>query len=162
MKIEVSSKKEPLSYHLKNMDVFFSLSEKDVMMLKGYTSGRWGTYMIDATGTNLKCNTKVSNLRKLATLNEIVDKACEILMIPKAVLMSNSRADRLPEKRALVYKIANKEHRHSLVSIGRYFGKDHSTIISGINRITDLMLTDKTVKQTYELVHEAIKQDFGL
>jgi chromosomal replication initiation ATPase DnaA len=162
MTLEVKSTKEPLSYHLKNMDVFFSLSEKDVMMLKGYTSGRWGSYTIDTTGTNLKYKTRVETFKHPATLDEIVDKACEVLLIPKDVLMAESRANRLPEKRALIYKIANREHRHTLISIGKYFGKHHSSIIHGINTINDLMLTDKNVKQTYEVVHEAIKQEFGL
>lgn len=159
---DIISQTKPLNYHIKNIEVFFNLSESDIMLLKSYVKGVHGKMIIDISGTSLKYKQQLITNDYLVSIDDVTNKACEVLQTSKELLMSKSRANRLPEKRALIYKIANKEFKHTKLRIGKYFSRDHSTVISGINKINDLIDVDKNMKDTYHILYEAIKTEFSV
>jgi chromosomal replication initiation ATPase DnaA len=151
------SLKKPLDYHLNNIDIFYSLSERDVISLKRYVNGMTGRYELIVESNKIKFDYKMKNRDYILPLDEITTYACNLFGIDKNVLMSRDKSDKLPDMRAFIYKLANSEFRHSKIGIGRFFDRDHSSVIHGIKRITDIIDTEPTARHTYEELIKFVK-----
>lgn len=67
-----------------------------------------------------------------ATLHAVVANVAKSEGIPLAILLGRGRNKRIAKVRAEAYAIAQR-HGFSSVDIGRYFGRDHSTVLQTIS-----------------------------
>ena len=63
--------KKPLDYHTKNIDVFYSLSENDVITLKRYVRGLSGRYEMIIDSSKIKFKNKMNNMDYIITLDDV-------------------------------------------------------------------------------------------
>ena len=61
----------------------------------------------------------------------IIDAVCAVYELPRATVLSKSRGLRIYEARATIFTMVRKRLGWSYPEIGRYFGRDHSTIMHG-------------------------------
>ena len=154
--------KKPLDYHTKNIDVFYSLSENDVITLKRYVRGLSGRYEMIIDSSKIKFKNKMNNMDYIITLDDIVKYSCELYNINVETLKSRSAEGKLPDLRAFIYKLANSEFKYSKNSIGRFFGRNHASIINGINKITDIIDTEKSAREVYEALNRHVKNSANI
>lgn len=154
--------KKPLDYHTKNIDVFYSLSENDVITLKRYVRGLSGRYEMIIDSNRIKFENKMRNIDYILSLDEITNYACNLFMIDKSLLMSKSKEGKLPDLRNFIYKLANAEFKHSKIGIGRFFSRDHSTVIHGIKKITDIIDTETSAREVYEALNRHVKNSANI
>ena len=73
----------------------------------------------------------ISNITSRATVRQIAQQVCEVTGANYAAIMGPNRAAHLCRVREVIYYIATREG-FSLPQIGRVFGRDHTTILSGL------------------------------
>lgn len=93
----------------------------------------------------------VNNIENLAPIVrrtlESVSRATNIMI---SDITKKSRKRELVEARQMCYSILKSNTRMSLVDIGLIFGgKDHTSIIHGLQTHNDLLKTDKKYKESY-------------
>ncbi len=69
-------------------------------------------------------------------LGDIVRATCEHFGLPRHDLLSPAFPQRLARPRQLAMFIAREKTALSLQKIGRYFDRDHSTVLYAIRRVT--------------------------
>jgi hypothetical protein len=78
----------------------------------------------------------------------------------KKGLASKDRYRNIVELRCIFFFIA-RSMRYNLKPLGDYMGgRDHTTVIHGINTFRDLYETDPTFRSKYYLIINQIKQDY--
>lgn len=148
--------KQPLEYHLKNMDVFYALSYSDIKLLREYVSAKYNGLVLNSdnklklygvTNTHLH---RILTMRNETLLPTVFKLCCRFFGYGEDIVRSKCRKNEHVEIRSFYYKYAYNELKCSYKSIGRVVNnRDHSTVISGINRIDDLMDTDRTYIAKY-------------
>lgn len=148
--------KQPLEYHLKNMDVFYALSYSDIKLLREYVSAKYNGLILTPAGDLKLYGITNTHLHKSITMNNkqllpLVFKLCaRFFGQNEDSAKSKSRKREFVEVRMYYYKYAYNELKCSYKSIGEVVnGRDHSTVISGINELEDLMDTDRTCIAKY-------------
>lgn len=68
-------------------------------------------------------------------MDEIVEIICLYYKIEPSLLKSKSRKKEIVKARSICYFFIKKNMKLSYESIGNYFGKDHGTIINGVNKV---------------------------
>jgi len=154
--------KKPLDYHTKNIDIFYSLSENDVITLRRYVRGLSGRYEMIIDSNRIKFKNKMNNMDYIISLDDIVKYSCELYGIEVKELKSRSAAGKLPDLRAFVYKLANSEFKYSKKSIGRYFDRDHSSVIFGINKISGIIDVETSAREVYEALNRHVKNSANI
>ena len=94
----------------------------------------------------------------IPTFYNILDEVCRYYEIERTELVSDRRHKEVCLARQVVMYLAKELTRHSLPSIGRRLGgKDHTTVLHGIRRITALLASN------YELAHDIqrLRASFG-
>lgn len=71
----------------------------------------------------------------------------EELCVPLLDMQSISRKKELVNARQIAMYLMKQRRAGSLVSIGRYFNRDHSTVIYAVQTVNDLMDTEKAYKK---------------
>lgn len=84
----------------------------------------------------------------------IVDAVCDKMKIPIELFMSKSRPAYLSEARFVAYYLGWMDTNRSLPSIGKFMGKDHTTVIHGRNRCMELMRSRDGFRNTVEEIRK--------
>jgi len=83
-----------------------------------------------------------SNDIEYISLTSVIDAVSETFQIPHREIMSKSRQQKLARARFAIYYLAWLNTRHSFPSVGRYMGRDHTTIMHGRTRAIELIRKD--------------------
>lgn len=70
------------------------------------------------------------------TIANIQQATADAYGVPLGVIKGRSKAPEACEARHTAMFLSRVFTAHSLPAIGRYFGRDHSTVLSGIRRAT--------------------------
>lgn len=90
---------------------------------------------------------------ELVTLHRIIDEAVKLFGYSREDLLGERRFKDLIKTRHITWYVAkNLIPELSYPRIGNEFNRDHTTIISGIQRITKLVLTDANTRNTVSLL----------
>lgn len=82
------------------------------------------------------------------SVSKVQDAVCEYFNIGKADLCSSSRKRNIVQARQIAMFLSRKLTNESLSSIGSSIGgKDHATVLHSCNIVTDLIDTDRLIKQ---------------
>ena len=92
--------------------------------------------------------------KKLNSLEDcVLDYCANINGITRSMMMSKSQERPCINARQMAFYVLRYELKYSLKKIARLFGKDHSTVISGINTLKDHIDTEADTK---EMVSQAV------
>lgn len=80
--------------------------------------------------------------------NTIINEYTQISGIPFEDLQSPSQKQHLVTLRQCIWH-SLRHQQHSFVEIGRLFGRNHSTVISGVNRVNDYLFTKDNIIEPY-------------
>lgn len=86
---------------------------------------------------------------KQAGMEEIVDAACVYLGIRPVVMFGKGRVRVNVEKRYMVMSYLSHTMNMRLVDIGKFFKKDHTTVIHGKKLVANLCATDQRFNEQY-------------
>ena len=82
---------------------------------------------------------------------------------PRYLIISPTRKREVCELRQIAMEIIKKNTSLMLKSIGNVFnGRDHSSVISAINKVNDLFETDKKFKEKYLSIQYELSSKFIL
>lgn len=84
-------------------------------------------------------------------LEEIFSSCCKYYGISPADMRSPSKGMGLPFKRQIFYFLG-RESGHSLHQIGRHIHKDHSCVVYGARKISDLLQTDEILRDDIDVL----------
>lgn len=89
----------------------------------------------------------------------VVNLVDKLFGIPRDILMSKTRLREVVNARAMCYFILRKHHDYTYSTIGENFdGKDHATILHGINTHNDLYITNfQGYKADFHKLEDAYK-----
>ena len=83
--------------------------------------------------------------------------------VPRYLIISPTRKREVCELRQIAMEIIKKNTSLMLKSIGNVFnGRDHSSVISAINKVNDLFQTDKKFKEKYLRIQHDLSTKFIL
>ena len=83
--------------------------------------------------------------------------------VPRYLIISPTRKREVCELRQIAMEIIKKNTSLMLKSIGNVFnGRDHSSVISAINKVNDLFETDKKFKEKYLSIQHDLSTKFIL
>ncbi len=92
------------------------------------------------------------------TIEEIQRKVSDHFNIRLSDLVGPKRLRIYARPRQIAMFLAKKHTSRSLPEIGRHFGKrDHTTVLHGIKRITELMVKDSQIADDVEMLRRAIE-----
>lgn len=80
-------------------------------------------------------------------IDKIIEIVCEDFYMEKEAVLGQSRKRELVITRQVIMLIAKEFTEASLVTIGSHLGRDYTTVIHGVEGITNLMFTDRVLKQ---------------
>ncbi len=72
------------------------------------------------------------------SMAQITEAVCEVFDVSKSELMSSRRDQRACIPRMAAYKICRDITGWSYPRIGRHFGRDHTSVISGVRRCASI------------------------
>jgi chromosomal replication initiator protein len=78
--------------------------------------------------------------------------------MPAAAILGGSRTRPLVLARHVAMYLCREHTDLSLVEIGKVFGRDHTTVMYGIEKITELMATRPTVYQSVQAITQRVKK----
>lgn len=91
----------------------------------------------------------------------LVNIVCICCGISKENFFSSSRARSFVLARHLFFYIARYKLGHKLVPIAQYIGRDHATVMHGIDTISNLLaVNDSQVQPIYLKVIEALAKEY--
>lgn len=74
-------------------------------------------------------------------ISTIIDAAVEVSGLPRSVLLSPTKSRNVSQIRWLTCRVARNEG-HGLSEIGRRIGRDHKTVIYGLDQLSVWMARD--------------------
>lgn len=95
-----------------------------------------------------------------AAVREIIAKVAEAFGFTPDVLTSDRKFIAAVHARAVAIRLIrdrtweNGEHKHSTTTIGRYFGRDHSTVCHALSHFPDYCRHHPEVGEIYEALRE--------
>lgn len=93
---------------------------------------------------------------------QIINKTCTALAIQKHRLLSPVRKARYTEVRYMLFNILHErsgEFAMTLVAIGKLFGRDHSTVIHGLQMHKNYMAKDEVYHRNYVKLYNHLAYD---
>ena len=102
------------------------------------------------------------DLANVITYEKIIDTVCEQYGIQKNELLSKKRDAEIVLPRQLVMYLCRKylTSSNSYKEIGIALGRDHSTVISGVDRINTLLETDNELNRTVDIIIKKLNPPF--
>lgn len=85
------------------------------------------------------------------SLAKITDTVCRYFLIQKRDLLSIRMTSELVYPRQICYFLTRKFTTASSMGVGRFFGRDHATVLHGDKKIRRLIKEDWTV--AYDIAH---------
>ena len=101
--------------------------------------------------------TRVKNKRKKLTIADIQQAVANKYNVKLADLKGKSRKKEIVNPRQIAMYISRELLDDSLVTIANAFDRDHTTVIHGIDKITDLMDEDEDLKNELEALIKEIR-----
>ena len=96
------------------------------------------------------------------TIASVLDAVSNHYGIPKLEIISHRRMQRIVRPRQVCYYLAKHMTGKSLPEIGRRLGKrDHTSILSGINRIEQLRATDRKIDADVRAIASTLGGSLG-
>ena len=96
---------------------------------------------------------------KPATLEKIIEQACEQWSISQEDVFSKSRKANIVLVRQVVMYLAQKHTKMTTSKIGLHIGnRNHATVLHSINQVKDRMLTDKDFAKAIGEVEKRMKE----
>lgn len=89
------------------------------------------------------CSTKV------IPIDYFVKNGSEFLEVNYKLIMSPLRVPKVCDARHMIMAYLNTYPKYSLMDIGRYFKRNHATIINAKNKVYSLSFTEPNFKQKY-------------
>jgi chromosomal replication initiation ATPase DnaA len=83
------------------------------------------------------------------TPTEVIDHFAKIAELEPTEITSKSKHHEICLLRQVIWRFLNEKNKMTVSEIGRFFDRDHSTIISGINRANNLVETRDPIIQKY-------------
>lgn len=91
------------------------------------------------------------------TLKDILGATAKVLEIKPDLILSHKRDASIVRARHIGMHIAKHLTAHTVVEIGRFFGnRDHSTVLSALKKINDLMKREESVRQQLQQVRQLL------
>lgn len=100
---------------------------------------------VQTRGTRPRGALKVAPTDRLWSAHEVIARVAAIFNLKSDALISYDRTARTSHIRQLAYYVIRTRLRHSLPEIGRVFGRDHTTILHGVQKIERLLATSPAV-----------------
>lgn len=85
----------------------------------------------------------------------VVDAVCEVMLVPRELLMSKSRPAYLCNARFITYYLGWLLTKRSLPSLGRFMGRDHTTVLYGRDKCIKMMRESRDFRETVDKVKKA-------
>jgi chromosomal replication initiator protein len=99
-----------------------------------------------------------SNTKVMINISQIQKKVCDFFEIGLSELISQNRSRNLARPRQMAMYLSKKLTSSSLTEIARKFGgKDHSTVIHGINKIENLIKSDEEISKQIQEISKFLK-----
>lgn len=96
--------------------------------------------------------------KDLMTIPKIQGTICEYLEISVPEMMSKSRKGVYVKSRMFAYEFLMKYMKLNKSEIARMYNTDHTTIINGLNRCEDLLITDREFRYDYAQIENELKR----
>lgn len=93
----------------------------------------------------------------MITPDKIIEIVCDHFKLAVKEVQSRSRVREFVYARNIIFYLLRKHTKMSLKSSGELFGRDHTTVIHGIETLNNLMYTDTDVRSEVELIEEKVK-----
>jgi chromosomal replication initiator protein len=90
------------------------------------------------------------------TPNSIITLVANTLEIAEADILSHNRTREIVDARYIAMKIIRDNYKLSLISIGKMFNNDHTTVIYALNQVSDLMETNKQFQDKFKKVSKQL------
>lgn len=103
----------------------------------------------------------IVNIKKAKYVNEIsalFQAIHDCTGYTELTMISRASSTNIREVRYMAFKILHETCGLSLGKTGKIFGKDHSSVHWGINRINDLMDTYSETMEIFNSIHKTFKQ----
>lgn len=99
----------------------------------------------------------LNNKTEITSIDAIKQAVCQYFDISMQELISKSRARKFSEPRQIAMYFCRKYANKPLQEIASIFGgKDHSTVLHGIKKIEDKIITDAKVKKQIEEIQQLL------
>ncbi|HLT47417.1 MAG TPA: chromosomal replication initiator protein DnaA [Rubricoccaceae bacterium] len=99
----------------------------------------------------------IKEARPSLTVEEIQRVVCDYLKIPEDLVRARTRKREVVQARQIAMWFAKELTAHSLKTIGLHFGgRDHSTVIHGIQSVNDQLDTDPAFRETIEAIRKRL------
>lgn len=99
----------------------------------------------------------ISSSNKKVDTAEIISAVCKYFSITNEEILSGRRKQELVLPRQIAIYLIREQTTKSLPEIGKIMGgKDHTTIMHGEKKISDLLKTDKYIKEAVENLRNAL------
>ncbi len=91
------------------------------------------------------------------TLKEVLDAASKVLNVKADDILSNKRMADIVHARHIAMHLAKHLTSHTVAEVGRFFGnRDHSTVLSALKKINDLMKREESVRLQLHQVRQLL------
>ena len=105
---------------------------------------------------DLKKEIILNREKNMDNISNAVAYACGI---PKKELLSRQRFRHLVDARKMMYKLIKEIYDYPLMVMGRFFGKNHATILHQISEHDKLIRYDKLYESRYIQILDLITSD---
>ncbi len=86
----------------------------------------------------------------MTSLRDVLDAVLEVTGVTRAEFYGITRARHVTDARHMFVALARKKTNRSLPEIGRWYGKDHTTVLNSQRRAQDLMTDRPGFKPAYD------------
>jgi chromosomal replication initiator protein len=101
----------------------------------------------------------IKEIRPSLTVEEIQRVVCDYLKIPEDLVRARTRKREVVQARQIAMWFSKDLTAHSLKTIGLHFGgRDHSTVIHGVQSVNDQLDTDPAFRETIEGIRKQLDQ----
>jgi len=97
--------------------------------------------------------------KKRLTKNELVQIICSVMEIKPEHLILKTRKREILQCRQMVYYFLSLYYEYSTTFIGRLFGQDHATVIHAKRHISDLIKSNKEIRNYYSQIKKLINEN---
>ncbi len=92
------------------------------------------------------------------TIDDILDRVCRTYDVTVNAVKGRSRKKELVQPRQLAMYLANKYTNIPVTRIGKLIGsRDHSTVLHGISKVEEAIVSDKAFAETVDKIEKALK-----
>jgi len=87
-------------------------------------------------------------------VDEVLDATAEAFGLDASHLLGKDRSKSVKEARLAAYLVARRCTRLSYPELGRAFGRNHTTVLSGVRRMSAMCARDPALAEIVELLVE--------